>query len=500
MNLPLPIARNSACELALLPAFANRHGLIAGATGTGKTVTLQKMAESFSRIGVPVFLADVKGDLSGIGACGQAGPKIRERLESLKVTDWAPARCTTVFWDVFGESGHPVRATVSDMGPLLLARLLNLNEVQSGVLQLVFRIADDNGLLLLDLKDLRTMTQFVGDHAREFTTQYGNISAASVGAIQRGLLALEEQGADKFFGEPMLNIADLMQTDSEGRGVINILAADKLYQSPRVYATFLLWLLAELFESLPEVGDVDKPKFVFFFDEAHLLFTDAPPALLEKVEQVVRLIRSKGVGIYFVTQNPLDIPETVLGQLGNRVQHALRAFTPRDQKAVKTAAATLRQNPAIDAESVITELEVGEALVSFLDERGAPGIVERAFVLPPQSRIGPLTLDERNAAINQSPVYGVYEDVLDRESAHEKLQQTMAAGAQAGGGQPVPPVSGGQAGGVFGDILFGRTGPRGGRQDGLVQTAAKSVMRTIGSAVGREIVRGLLGSILGGKR
>ena len=402
----------------LLPALANRHGLITGATGTGKTVTLQRIAEQLSNVGVPVFLADAKGDLSGLGATGVASDKLKARLEKMGVTDWQPRANPVVFWDVFGEAGHPVRATVSDMGPLLLARLLNLNDTQTGVLQLVFKIADDNGLLLLDLKDLRAMVQHVGENAKSFTTEYGNVSAASVGAIQRGLLTLGEQGGDAFFGEPMLDINDLMQTDG-GKGIVNILAADKLMASPRLYSTFLLWLLSELFEQLPEVGDVDKPKLVFFFDEAHLLFNEAPPALLEKIEQVVRLIRSKGVGVYFVTQNPLDIPDTVLGQLGNRVQHALRAFTPRDQKAVKTAAETLRPNPAFDAAAAITELGVGEALISFLDEKGRPNVVERAFVLPPASRIGPLTAEERQAVIKASLVYGVYEKTLDRESAFE---------------------------------------------------------------------------------
>ncbi|MEQ8213017.1 MAG: helicase HerA-like domain-containing protein, partial [Smithellaceae bacterium] len=385
MSAPLIIAMSAGKEIVLLPNMANRHGLITGATGTGKTVTLQKMAESFASIGVPVFMADVKGDLSGIGAAGVAAEKMLKRLESIGVKDFQPRANTAVFWDVFGESGHPVRATISDMGPLLLARLLNLNETQSGVLTLVFKIADDNGLLLLDLKDLRAMIQFVGDNAKQFTTEYGNVSAASIGAIQRGLLALEQQGGDKFFGEPMLDIADLMQTDSEGRGVVNVLAADRLYNNPKLYSTFLLWMMAELFEQLPEVGDPEKPKLVFFFDEAHLLFNDAPAALLEKIEQVVRLIRSKGVGIYFVTQNPLDIPETVLGQLGNRVQHALRAFTPRDQKAVKTAADTMRPNPAFNTSDVITELGVGEALISFLDEKGRPAQVERSFVIAPSS-------------------------------------------------------------------------------------------------------------------
>src|SRR5574338_1044434 len=382
MSAPLLTAKPPHQDIVLLPALANRHGLITGATGTGKTVTLQKMAESFAAIGVPVFMADVKGDLSGIGAAGVASDKLMQRLEGLGVTEFSPRANTAVFWDVFGEAGHPVRATISDMGPLLLARLLNLNDTQAGVLTLVFKIADDNGLLLLDLKDLRAMVQFVGDNAKNFTTEYGNISAASVGAIQRGLMTLEQQGGDRFFGEPMLDINDLMQTDGDGRGVINILAADKLYNAPKLYSTFLLWLLSELFEQLPEVGDVDKPKMVFFFDEAHLLFNDAPAALLEKIEQVVRLIRSKGVGVYFVTQNPLDVPDTVLGQLGNRVQHALRAFTPRDQKAVKTAAETMRANPAFDAAAAVTELAVGEALVSFLDEKGTPHPVERAFVLP----------------------------------------------------------------------------------------------------------------------
>ena len=394
---PLVIARAGDTDVALLPHFANRHGLITGATGTGKTVTLQKMAERFAEIGVPVFMADVKGDLSGLGMQGELKPKLQERLDALGIKDWEASKFTTVLWDVFGEQGHPVRATISDMGPLLLARLLSLNETQAGVLQIVFKVADDNGLLLLDLKDLRAMVQFVGEHGKELTTSYGNVSSASIGAIQRGLLTLEQQGGDKFFGEPMLNIADLMQTDADGKGVINILAADKLYNSPKLYATFLLWLLSELFEQLPEAGDLEKPKFVFFFDEAHLLFNDAPAALLEKIEQVVRLIRSKGVGIYFVTQNPLDVPDTVLGQLGNRVQHALRAFTPRDQKAVKTAAETMRANPAFSAEEVITQLGVGEALISFLDAKGTPTIVERTMVLPPVSRIGPMNLDERNA-------------------------------------------------------------------------------------------------------
>ncbi len=504
MSAPLITAMSQGREIALLPNMANRHGLITGATGTGKTVTLQKMAESFASIGVPCFMADVKGDLSGIGAAGVASEKMLKRLESIGIRDFQPRANTAVFWDVFGEKGHPVRATVSDMGPLLLARLLNLNETQSGVLTLVFKIADDNGLLLLDIKDLRAMIQFVGDNARQFTTGYGNISTASIGAIQRGLLALEEQGGDKFFGEPMLDIADLMQTDTAGRGVVNVLAADRLYNSPKLYSTFLLWMLSELFEQLPEVGDVEKPKLVIFFDEAHLLFSDAPAAHLEKIEQVVRLIRSKGVGVYFVTQNPLDIPDTVLAQLGNRVQHALRAFTPRDQKAVKTAAETMRPNPAFDAAAAITELGVGEALVSFLDEKGRPAQVERAFVIAPGSRLGVLTDAERQAAVRASTIYGHYEKVLDRESAYEKLRQAVATAqpeaqpAARNESPAAPAAGGGLLGGAIGDLLFGRTGPRGGKTDGLMQAAAKSVARTIGSSVGREIVRGVLGSLLGG--
>ena len=499
MVSPLLVARHEGTELALLPALANRHGLITGATGTGKTITLQLLAERFSAIGVPVFMADVKGDLSGLAAAGSLTPKLQERLDALGVKDHVPAGCPVVYWDVFGEQGHPVRATISDMGPVLLARLLNLNDTQSGVLQLVFRIADDNGLLLLDLKDLRAMVQHVGENAKNFTTEYGNVSAASIGAIQRGLLNLGEQGGDVFFGEPMLDIGDLMQTD-DGRGVVNILAGDRLMASPRLYSTFLLWLLAELFEQLPEVGDVDKPKLVFFFDEAHLLFNEAPAALLEKIEQVVRLIRSKGVGVYFVSQNPLDIPDTVLGQLGNRVQHALRAFTPRDQKAVKAAAQTLRANPKFNAEEAITELGVGEALVSFLDEKGRPNVVERAFILPPASRIGPQSAEERQAVIKASAIYGHYENAVDRESAYEKLKgaaaQQPTAGQPTAGGQ-APAAGGGGWLGSLGDLFGGGGGGRG-RGDSVVETAAKSAARAIGSQVGREIIRGVLGSILGG--
>lgn len=515
---PLVVARHDQNPLALLPAFANRHGLITGATGTGKTVTLQVLAERFSSIGVPVFMADVKGDLSGLGAAGKSSSKIEERLKKLGVTDWSPAAFPTVFWDVFGEQGHPVRATISDMGPLLLGRLLNLNDTQAGVLQLVFRIADDNGLLLLDLKDLRAMVQYVGEHAREFTTEYGNVSAASIGAIQRNLLTIEEQGGNVFFGEPMLDIADLLQTNADGRGCVNILAADRLLNAPRLYATFLLWLLAEIFEQLPEAGDLEKPKLVFFFDEAHLLFNEAPKALLEKIEQVVRLVRSKGVGIYFVTQNPLDIPETVLGQLGNRVQHALRAFTPRDQKAVKTAAETLRPNPRFSAEAAITELGVGEALVSFLDEKGSPCIVERAFILPPASRIGGLSAEERGSIIKSSIIYGHYEQAIDQESAYEKLKERAAqatvapseakASSSAARVQTSslrqPPIAAPSAqepasGGFFSSLseMFGGGNSR---RQSVSEAMAKSAARSIGSEVGRQVIRGVLGSLLGGKR
>lgn len=489
-------------ELGILPALANRHGLIAGATGTGKTVTLQKMAEQFSRIGIPVFLADVKGDLSGIAAEGVLSDKLQVRLAAIGVSDWQPQACPMIPWDIFGEKGHPIRATISDLGPLLLGRLLDLNDVQSGVLQLVFKIADDNALLLLDMKDLRAMVQYVGDNAKQFQTQYGNISSASIGAIQRGLLTLEEQGANQFFGEPMLDINDLMKTDGNGHGIINLLAADKLINQPKLYSVFLLWLLAELFEHLPEVGDPEQPKLVFFFDEAHLLFNGAPPALLTKIEQVVRLIRSKGVGIYFVTQNPLDIPDSVLGQLGNRVQHALRAFTPRDQKAVKAAAQTMRANPAFNAETVITELGVGEALVSFLDDKGRPNVVERAMVIAPASKMGLLGAEGLNRAINQSPLYGRYEDGVDRESAFEKLSAegfAILGKPQPGQAAAKPAAKQEGGGGLMGglnDILFGSTGPRGGKRDGIVQSAAKSMARDLG----RQILRGVLGSIMGGRK
>jgi DNA helicase HerA-like ATPase len=514
MAEPLLVARHGDTECHLLPGLANRHGLITGATGTGKTITLQTLAENFSKIGVPVFMADVKGDLTGITQAGQLSDKLAAILKERGLDAPEPFACPATLWDVFGEAGHPVRATITDMGPLLLARMLALNETQSGVLNLVFKIADDHGLALLDLKDLRAMLQYVGENASQFTTEYGNVSAASVGAIQRGLLQIEEQGGDKFFGEPMLNIGDFMQT-IDGQGVINILAADKLMNAPRLYATFLLWMLSELFETLPEVGDVEKPKLVFFFDEAHLLFKDAPAALVERIELVVRLVRSKGVGVYFVTQNPLDVPDTVLGQLGNRVQHALRAFTPRDQKAVRTAAETMRPNPALDVAAAIGELAVGEALVSFLDEKGRPSITQRVFVLPPGSQIGPIAPAQRQALLQNSLVAGVYEKAVDRESAYEKLKgravasadtaQSMAEEAERAARQsPSPtgttepaPAGGGLWGGIS-DVLFGSTGPRGGRREGLAESAARSAMRSVGSAVGREIVRGVLGSILGG--
>lgn len=499
MSAPLLIARTQDKELNLLPGMANRHGLITGATGTGKTVTLQKMAESFSEIGVPVFMADVKGDLTGVAQAGQASEKLQERLSKIGVTDWEPHANPVVVWDIFAEKGHPVRATVSDLGPLLLARLLNLNEVQTGVLNIIFRIADDQGLLLLDFKDLRAITQYIGDNAKSFQNQYGNISSASVGAIQRGLLTLEQQGAEHFFGEPMLDIKDWMRTDNNGKGIINILSAEKLYQMPKLYAASLLWMLSELYEQLPEAGDLEKPKLVFFFDEAHLLFNDAPQVLLDKIEQVIRLIRSKGVGVYFVSQNPSDIPDAVLGQLGNRVQHALRAFTPKDQKAVKTAAQTMRANPAFDTEKAIQELGTGEALISFLDAKGSPSVVERAMVIAPCSRMGPVTDDERNGLINNSPLYGKYEDAVDRESAFEMLQKgvqtsTEQANAPAAKGKAVE-VDDGILGGLK-DILFGTTGPRGGKKDGIVQTAAKSAVRQVTN----QIVRGMLGSLLGGRR
>jgi DNA helicase HerA-like ATPase len=492
MAEPFLIAKNASTHCELLPGLANRHGLITGATGTGKTVTLQTLAENFSKIGVPVFMADVKGDLAGISQAGSMGEKMSAVLKERGIDKPEPMACPTTLWDVFGEQGHPVRATVSDMGPLLLGRMLGLNETQAGVINLVFKIADDAGMLLLDLKDLRAMLQHVGDNASKFTTEYGNISAASVGAIQRGLMQIETQGGDKFFGEPMLNISDFMQT-VDGKGVINILAADKLMNSPRLYATFLLWMLSELFEQLPEIGDPDQPKLVFFFDEAHLLFNEAPKALIERIELVVRLVRSKGVGVYFVTQNPLDIPDSVLAQLGNRVQHALRAFTPRDQKAVKATAQTMRQKPGLDIETAITELAVGEALVSFLDSKGRPSVTERAYVLPPGSQIGPITPQQRHALVASSLVTGVYEKVVDSDSAYEMLKaRTEAAQAETA---KAAEASGGLMGGIS-DVLFGSKGPRGGARDGLVQQVLKSEARNLA----RQVLRGALGSILGGKK
>jgi hypothetical protein len=516
MTAPLLIAKNDRTERFLLPEMANRHGLITGATGTGKTVTLQALAERFSDIGVPCFMSDIKGDLSGVSQAGGGNAKVAERVAKLGLDDFRHQAHPVTFWDVAGVAGHPIRATISDMGPLLLSRMLELNETQAGVLQLVFKVADDNGLLLLDLKDLRAMLQYVGENAKTFTTEYGNISAASIGAIQRGLLSLESQGGDQLFGEPMLNVADLMQAE-RGKGVINILSADKLMQAPKMYATLLLWLLSELYENLPEAGDLDKPKLVFFFDEAHLLFKDAPTALVDKIEQVVRLIRSKGVGVYFVTQNPADVPDKVLGQLGNRVQHALRAFSARDQKAVKAAAETMRDNPDLDEAAVITELGVGEALVSCLDEKGRPGVVERAFIVPPCGQIGPIEAAIRKQLMETSLVAGVYEQVVDRESAYEKLKGQAAPGhtpastptAQRGtpmapAPAPEPEASGGGFGGMFGDLLGGALGggspSRGRTREGLGEALAKSAARAIGSQVGSAIIRGVLGSILGGRR
>jgi DNA helicase HerA-like ATPase len=477
----------------LLLKYANRHGLIAGATGTGKTVTLRAMTEALSRDGVPVFVADVKGDLSGLAKPGAENPKFRERAAELGMDDFEFGAPPAVFWDVFGENGHPLRATISEMGPLLLARLLELNDTQAGVLQLVFKVADDEGLLLIDLKDLRAMLSHVAKNAAEYRERYGNVSPASAGAIQRGLLAIEAQGGDKFFGEPELDINHLMGVTQDGQGIVSVLAAEALFQRPKLYATFLLWLLSELFERLPEAGDVAKPKLVFFFDEAHLLFADAPKALVEKVEQVVRLIRSKGVGVYFVTQNPLDVPETVLGQLGNRVQHALRAFTPRDQKAVKAAAQTFRERPGVDTATAILELGVGEALVSFLDAKGTPVPVERARVVPPRTRLGPLDASERLGMINKSPLSGVYDEAIDRESAYEKLKAAKA-----------PPARQGGIAGTLGTIFGGgatRPAPRGRVQpksfgEQIATSVARSVASSVGRQIGTRIVRGILGSIL----
>jgi DNA helicase HerA-like ATPase len=513
-------------QTALLSlAFSNRHGLVTGATGTGKTVTLQVLAEGLSRAGVPVFAADIKGDLSGIAAVGEAKDALVKRAKDLGFA-YQPDEFPAVFWDVFGEQGHPVRATISEMGPLLLSRMMELNDVQEGVLNIVFRVADEQGLLLLDLKDMRAMLAFLAEHADELTTQYGNVSKATIGTIQRQLLVLENQGGTKFFGEPALELKDLMRTSSDGRGTVNILVADKLMESPRLYATFLLWLLSELFEHLPEVGDLDKPKLVFFFDEAHLLFNDAPKALLDRIEQVVRLIRSKGIGVFFVTQNPIDVPDKVLGQLGNRVQHALRAFTPRDQKSVAAAAETFRPNPKLDTARVITELGKGEALVSFLEGSGTPAMVERVVVRPPSARIGPVTVEERAAIQAKSPVKGKYDTAIDEESAYEQLQKRTQQTAHPGMGTPAgtpgapqgeTPAGGGilgQIGGVLGGI-FGTSVPRNTRLS-QGQIIAREVTRTVtnrvagriaadlgkslggamGGSVGRAIVRGALGGIL----
>ncbi|AFJ02283.1 ATPase [Methylophaga frappieri] len=469
----------------LLPTMANRHGLVAGATGTGKTVTLQGLAEGFSEIGVPVFAADIKGDLSGISQPGKSHPKIAERVTAMQLDHFQFMGFSTSFWDVFGEQGHPVRTTISDMGPLLLSRLMQLNDTQQGVLTLVFRVADDNGWLVLDLKDLRAMLQYVAENAAEFQTLYGNISAASVGAIQRRLLVLEEQGADKLFAEPVLNLDDLMQTDANGRGMINLLAADKLMQSPQLYSTFLLWLLAELFEQLPEVGDPEKPKIVLFFDEAHLIFDDAPKALLDKIEQVVRLIRSKGVGVYFVTQNPTDIPESVLGQLGNRIQHALRAYTAKDQKAIKAAAETFFDNPAFSSIDVLTQLGVGEALVSMLDEKGRPQMVQRTLIKPPKGQIGPIEASQRQQLLKTSLVAGVYEKVVDRESAYELLSERTEAMQKKALEAESETVK--------------KAAKRTRRGDTAFEAFTKSAMRALGSQVGRRLLRGLLGSLLGKK-
>jgi DNA double-strand break repair helicase HerA and related ATPase len=507
MTDPILIAKSEE-EIFLLPKMANRHGLIAGATGTGKTVTLQTLAENFSARGVPVFMADVKGDLAGLSQPGANNPKVIERAKELGISDFKGEACPVVFWDVFGEQGHPVRATVSEMGPLLLGRLLELNETQEGVLNIVFKIADENGLLLLDLKDLRAMLQYVADNADQFKTQYGNISAASAGTIQRNLLTLDSQGGDKFFGEPALNLNNLIQTQG-GKGIVNILAADKLMQkSPKVYATFLLWMLSELFENLPEIGDPEKPTLVFFFDEAHLLFADIAPAVQQKIEQMGRLIRSKGVGVYFVSQNPLDIPDVVLGQLGNRVQHALRAFTPRDQKAVKAAAETFRQNPKLKVETVLSELAVGEALVSMLDKNGTPQIVERAKIAPPRSQVGAITPDQRKQIIASSVLAGHYEKAVDRESAYEKLQSRAGAKTGAAGAPPVAtnaPATAGtqpslleQALGTVTAAFQPTVGPRGAIHDSLATSVAKSAMRAASSQLGRQVVRGILGGILGG--
>ena len=514
MGTPIVIAKKTTDihqDIVLHSEFANRHGLIAGATGTGKTVTLKVMAENFSRIGVPVFLADAKGDVSSIAKAGSDNPKFDERIKSLGIDTIAFAASPTIFWDLFGEQGHPIRTTVSEIGPLLLAQMLNLNDTQEGVLSAVFRIADDQGLLLIDFKDLKAMLSYVSDNANDLKADYGNLSPASLGAIQRNLLALGDQGGEQFFGEPSLNILDFIQTDSNGHGYINLLTADKLMNTPKLYATFLLWMLSELFEQLPEVGDLDKPKLVFFFDEAHLLFDNASPALQQKIEQVVRLIRSKGVGIYFISQNPLDIPETVLGQLGNRVQHALRAFTPKDQKAVKTAADTFRANPEFKVDQAITELAVGEALISFLDEQGTPQIVERGWIMPPYSAFSPLSADERKALMSQSIVAGIYEHAVDRDSAYEMLQRKVSESAaqqqaQLEAAQQAKQQETDAKQQAKEQERLAREQQKADEKaqrerDKLTQdvlgTFAKSAARSLGGPTGQRLVRGLLGSLFG---
>jgi DNA helicase HerA-like ATPase len=497
MSEPILVAQHERDEFAILPQMANRHGVITGATGTGKTVTLQRIAEGFSRRGVPVFMADIKGDLTGVTQPGGGNAKVDERNKLLGIEPAFEGFPATL-WDVFGKQGHPLRATISEMGPLLIARMLQLNDTQEGVLAIAFKYADDNGLLLLDLKDLQSLIQFVGENAQQFTTQYGNVSTASIGAIQRGLLQLDEQHGDLVFGEPAVKLDDFMQTIA-GKGVLNLLAADELINSPKLYSTFLLWLLSELFESLPEAGDLEKPKLVFFFDEAHLLFTDAPPVLIDKVEQVVRLIRSKGVGVYFVTQNPADIPEKVLAQLGNRVQHALRAYTPQEQKAVRVAAQTFRPNPKVDVEAAITQLGVGEVLISMLDEKGVPSMVERAFVIPPEGHIGPITPEQRQQLISGSLVAGVYEQAIDRESAYEKLsaqaqarqaerEQAAAAAAQAKQAENAAKAE--RAAARAPDTVWETIG----------KSAVRSATSSIGRQIGSKLVRGVLGGLLGGKK
>ena len=500
MNLEFAQTPNGS-RIGILSELANRHGLITGATGTGKTITLQVLAEQFSKAGVPVFVADVKGDLSGISQPGTLSEKLKNRLISLNIPEPEVMASPALFWDVFGKSGHPVRSTISEMGPTLLSRLMNLNDTQASVLQVLFKIADEAELLLIDIKDLNALLMFAQENKEALKAQYGHLSPASIGTIQRALLTLEERGAKKFFGEPAFDIHDLLQTDSQGRGYVHVLAADQLLQTPIVYSTFLLWMLSELFENLPEVGDMDKPKLVFFFDEAHLLFKDAPKVLVEKIEQVVRLIRSKGVGVYFVSQNPMDIPATVLGQLAHRVQHALRAFTPSDQKAVKVAAQTLRQNPEFSAEEVITQLGVGEALVSVLDAKGAPTVVERAFIFPPASQMGPINPEARAVLMSQSPVAGHYEKEVDRISAFETLaeqKKNTQPSETLKGPVGVPTSASSSQNNVLKEILFGKTGPRGGRHAGLVEKAATSAARSVATNMAREFSRGLLGSLLGG--